>query len=105
MRKTILVIILLIIVVFASGCTGSGSEQTETCVNMTVKEAREIAEDSECVKKGTLQKNYSCNENSKTLWIDLKADEKKELCDPACVVYAENRTAEVNWRCTGFIPE
>lgn len=42
------------------------------------------------------------NENSKTWWFDVSY--RKEGCAPACVVY-QNRTAEINWRCTGFLPE
>jgi hypothetical protein len=42
-----------------------------------------------------------CNENSQTYWIDLNIE--KEGCNPACVIYTENKTAEINWRCTGLL--
>lgn len=29
---------------------------------------------------------------------------EKDGCNPACVVGEENKTAEVNWRCTGALP-
>ncbi|MFO7872751.1 MAG: hypothetical protein R6U26_03920 [Candidatus Undinarchaeales archaeon] len=45
---------------------------------------------------------YNCNENSNTWWIDLEPYEEKELCSPACIVYVENETEVINWRCTGL---
>jgi hypothetical protein len=54
------------------------------------------------MKEGGL-KNFSFyNENSKTWWFDM--DVVKPGCNPACVVFEENRTTEINWRCTGAIP-
>jgi len=49
------------------------------------------------------EKSYVCNENTGTYWINL--DIKKEGCNPACVINLETRTAEINWRCTGALPE
>lgn len=69
---------------------------------MSEKDAREIAETSECINEGSLKGEAFYNENSKTWWFDLDAE--KPGCNPACVVY-EDRTVEVNWRCTGLIPE
>jgi predicted lipoprotein with Yx(FWY)xxD motif len=40
------------------------------------------------------------NDNSKTWWLGIQIT--RPGCSPACVVY-ENRTAEINWRCTGAI--
>lgn len=45
--------------------------------------------------------SYACNENTATYWIDLNMT--RAGCSPACVVYLANRTAEINWRCTGLI--
>jgi len=47
------------------------------------------------------EKTYVCNEYTSTYWINL--DIKKEGCNPACVVNIANRTAEINWRCTGLL--
>ena len=69
---------------------------------MSEKGARSIAETSECIKDGALKDNAFYNENSKTWWIDLDID--KPGCNPACVVY-EDETVEINWRCTGLIPD
>ena len=46
------------------------------------------------------EKTYVCNEGTGTYWIDLNLT--KTGCNPACVVNVEDRTAEINWRCTGL---
>jgi len=74
---------------------------------LTLEEAMAIAEDSECTEKATLTDTYIYNENSKTFWIDIDMmpEFENELCYPACVVSEETKTAEINWRCTGALPE
>lgn len=69
--------------------------------SMTETEVRQIAE-SACGSIGNLTGEMSYNPNSKTYWIDL--DTVRPGCSPACVVFEQDRTAEVNWRCTGAIP-
>lgn len=69
---------------------------------MSEKRARSIAETSECVENGVLEENAFYNENSKTWWVDLDID--KPGCSPACVIF-EGEKVEINWRCTGLIPE
>lgn len=64
-------------------------------------EAKAIALASDCVKEGTLKETHFCNPNSGTWWIDIAAD--KPGCNPACVISAADKTAEINWRCTGLI--
>jgi len=73
---------------------------------LTYEEALLIAQDSECTEKGTLTDTYIYNEFTKTWWIDLemKPQFENELCNPACVVNEETKTAEINWRCTGALP-
>ncbi|MEA3230004.1 MAG: hypothetical protein U9P44_03740 [archaeon] len=72
---------------------------------LTIDEAKEIAQNTECTEKGNLTDNYMYNENSKTWWIDLdmKDEFEKEYCNPACVVYEYTKTAEINWRCMGLM--
>ena len=70
---------------------------------VTIEEAICIAEQSECVHEGQLTETFFYNENSKTWWIELDAD--REGCNPACVVSEVTKTAEINWRCTGLLPE
>lgn len=65
---------------------------------MSLDEAQIVARNSEC--SGSLTESAFYNENSRTWWIEL--DLAKDGCAPACVVY-ENRTAEINWRCTGLL--
>lgn len=82
--------------------------QSEYCIkkgtnySMSYEEARRIALSSECVENATLSDVYTCNNITGTWWIDLNMTEKKEGCHPACVVFVENKTAEINWRCTGL---
>lgn len=68
---------------------------------LTLKDAKQIARESECSDR--LTGNYSCNNASGTYWLDLGI--QKEGCNPACVVDIEHRNATINWRCTGFVPE
>lgn len=84
-------------------------EQGESCVKsetkeeMSLSEAKEIALQSECVEEGSLIEEYFCNEDTGTWWIDL--DIQKSGCAPACVINVSTGEAEINWRCTGLIPE
>ncbi len=80
-------------------CEGVFGE--EHCHEMSLTEAQEVAVNSECGDR--LKGPSMCNEVTRTWWLDL--DINKEGCNPACVVDVETRRAEVNWRCTGLIPE
>jgi len=68
---------------------------------LSYDEAVKIAQDSECVSEGRLTTDHFCNTSSGTWWIDLEID--KPGCSPACVIDTVNKTAEINWRCTGLI--
>ena len=70
---------------------------------ITQEQAVMIAQNSDCVKEGNLTDEIMYNEITQTWWIDLELKETKEYCNPACVVYVANRTAEINWRCTGAV--
>lgn len=70
---------------------------------MTIEEAMVIAQNGECVQEGTLTNNYVYNEDTRTWWIDLDPYTEREECNPACVVYEDTKTAEINWRCTGAL--
>jgi predicted lipoprotein with Yx(FWY)xxD motif len=65
---------------------------------LTSSEVRAIA-DSAC--GSNLSDAILYNNNSKTYWIDI--NEAKQGCSPACVIWEGNKTAEINWRCTGAI--
>ena len=67
-------------------------------------QALDIAKNSECTALGTLGGDVTYNNYTKTWWIDLVPKEPKSGCNPACVVWESNNSAEVNWRCTGLIP-
>jgi len=71
--------------------------------DLTYEEALLIAQESACTKEGNLTNASFYNENTKTWWIGLDAE--KPGCAPACVVSEDTRTAEINWRCTGAIPD
>ena len=70
---------------------------------MSYQEAVEIVRSSECLERGQLKGTHFCNEFTGTWWIDL--DIEKPGCMPACVIRVVERTAEINWRCTGVIPK
>lgn len=70
---------------------------------MDYETAKKVAEQSECLQEGSLKGEYFYNKNTKTWWFDLNID--KPGCNPACVVSEETQSAEINWRCTGLIPE
>jgi len=80
-------------------CEGVFGE--EYCHEMSLIEAQNIAVSSEC--GNYLEGQSMCNETTKTWWLDLNIE--KEGCNPACVVNVETKQAEINWRCTGLIPE
>lgn len=74
----------------------------ETGEEMTLEEARVVSgRTSLC--RDQLKEFAFCNETTGTWWIDREND--KEGCNPACVVNIKSKNVEVNWRCTGLIPE
>jgi len=69
---------------------------------MSLAEALSIVLTSPCTEDGAMpEETYSCNSYTGTWWIDLDID--REGCSPACVVDIEDRSAEINWRCTGLL--
>ena len=72
-------------------------------LKMGEADARTIAEKT-CIKGGEALQEGTYNENSKTWWFDANLNATKPGCSPACVVSAETKTAEINWRCTGALP-
>lgn len=82
---------------------------SETCVSpgenkMAFKEAMKLALSGECAKMGMLAEKGNCNAYTGTWWIDLDLFEKKEGCNPACVINVDTKATEINWRCTGLNP-
>ena len=73
---------------------------------MSLTDARQLAENSNCSVQGDLTSNAIYNPNSKTWWIDINMhpEFRKANCNPACVVYEGTGKTEINWRCTGAIP-
>lgn len=47
------------------------------------------------------ERTYFCNKITGTYWFNLNIT--KPGCSPACVVNVENRSVEINWRCTGLL--
>jgi len=76
-------------------------QKKDTDIKLSLSEAKRIAIQGQCGDK--LKDTYICNEITGTWWIDL--DIEKEGCGPACVINVETKTAEINWRCTGLIPD
>jgi len=71
------------------------------CNGMSLDEAKSIARKGEC--GWNFKDTYSCNETTKTWWIDLDID--KPTCNPACVVNTDTKESEINWRCRGLISQ
>ena len=96
----------------AHGCKASAGytwcESSQKCVRawetpcqLTASEALGVARASACTEAGNISDaNPMYNNNSRTWWFDILI--KPTGCSPACVVF-ENRSAEINWRCTGAI--
>ncbi len=83
-------------------------EQEDVGPKLPKDKAYKIADDSEeCSMAGIAKEDHVYNEITKTWWIDLEREPEleKDGCNPACVVNEETLEAEVNWRCTGLIPE
>ena len=75
---------------------------------LTMTDAISAAQASECAQEGTLATEgltsiLACNPGTGTVWIGMEPFEPKSGCNPACVVDVADRTAEVNWRCTGLV--
>ncbi len=66
------------------------------------EEAKAIAE-AQCIKGGESLSDGMYNSFTKTWWFDANLNATKEGCHPACVVWEETKTTEINWRCTGLI--
>jgi len=83
------------------------TEEIDTQPTLTLEQAVEIAQNTECTEKGELKQTSDYNGVTKTWWIDLEMKEefKNELCNPACVIKETTKTAEINWRCTGALPQ
>lgn len=79
------------------------NQLVEINLSMPEAEARSIAEKS-CIKGDEALGTGTYNENSNTWWYDANLNATKAGCNPACVVSAESKKAEINWRCTGAIP-
>ena len=108
--KRLALILSILLLLLTIGCDDDdNSPKQETCIDtktgalMTLEEALQIAEDSECGQEGSIKDTYMCNPDTGTWWIDLEIE--KEGCSPACVVDIDDKTAEINWRCTGVVPE
>jgi len=87
-----------------------GVREDEACLgpeggSMFLTEAQALAQESACTEEGFLGEGGMCNTETGTWWLDFEPTEPKEGCSPACVVNIETNEAEINWRCTGLIPE
>lgn len=105
-KRSLAMALMVLLAGLLAGClTTVPNEATSplSSPTMTEAEARAIAGQSACAEIGALKETAFFNANTGAWWIDLAAD--KPGCAPACVVDAAAGTAEVNWRCTGLLPE
>ena len=99
-----LALLAVMVVVVAAPVFSAPAPQSSAATpapKLSEAEARRIAEQSACTKEGTIKETEGYNPNSDTWWFSLGTP--KGGCNPACVVSAINKTAEVNWRCTGLL--
>jgi hypothetical protein len=103
MNRNNVTAILIVLVILIVGWWYLFRPKTE--VGLTLSQAKIIAQNSECVQKGTIGENGTYNQNSKTWWIDFTPNPQyaQNLCNPACVVSEASNTAEIDWRCTTAI--
>lgn len=85
--------------VFASEICKAKTTQT----TMEFKEAKKIAQNGNCMSLGKLKEKHWCNEITGTWWIMLET--KLKGCNPACVIDLETKKSEINYMCTGLLPE
>ncbi|MGC9310308.1 MAG: hypothetical protein ACP5E4_01135 [Candidatus Aenigmatarchaeota archaeon] len=83
----------------ATFCTAPTGE------TMHINEALIAAGSGKCTDFGILTEDYLCNDYTGMWWLGLAPYEPKAGCNPACVVNVATGQAEVNWRCTGALPE
>ncbi len=89
-------------ILLVSGCvtkTQNDCIKNSTGERMGFEEAVAIAKAGECGDR--LKENHFCNEITGTWWMDLNIE--KSGCNPACVINVANKSAEINWRCTGLL--
>ncbi len=97
---------ILLLMMTLGGCTPPAPQVTEKQpveTGMTEAQAKTIAE-ATCIKGGESLATGYYNEITKTWWFDANLNSTNTGCNPACVVFEETKTAEINWRCTGAIP-
>ena len=106
MKKVFALLFAGVLAVFLAGCPQQTAEEfctdADSGTEMSFSEAKQIAEASDCVNEGPLKDEHWCNNATGTWWISLNVD--KPGCSPACVVKISDKTAEINWMCTGLIP-
>ena len=109
-RTLVIAFMAILGIILISGCVEEKPEaefctKTGTEYKLSLEEAKQIASASECGEQGTLKDTYMCNEGTGTWWIDLDPNTEKKGCNPACVINVVTKQAEINWRCTGLLPE
>jgi hypothetical protein len=103
-------IALFLVAVFALILAGCVQPEEQYCADPTsgaqlgLAEAAQIAyANSECKAVGQFSNTSNCNPNSGTWWFGLETNQTG--CAAACAINVVNRTAEINWMCTGLLPE
>jgi hypothetical protein len=101
-RIFVIVVILTGIGMFIIFINKTTPQSSKTSKKMTETQARVIAQQI-CIKGGETLGVGIYNKNSKTWWFDANLNSTRPGCNPACVVNAETKKTEINWRCTGLI--
>lgn len=97
---------ILVVLVAVGALFYFGVFDKDNCNNMKISDAITLARESICADEGVLLENSAtCNEYTRTIWIDLDLFEDKTGCNPACVVHTDSEDIGVNYRCTGLLPD
>jgi NlpE N-terminal domain len=97
----VMVIVVAVPVFSAPAPQNSAATTATPTPKLSEAEARRIAEQSDCAKQGAIKETEGYNANSDTWWFSLGTP--RGGCNPACVVSATTKAAEINWRCTGLV--
>ena len=89
-------LMLILVLLFVVGCQSCADIDNE--VKMSLGEATDFAEISECGDYEFDLENAYCHEESGTWWFGLSME--KEGCDPHCVVDVNAGVSEINEMCS-----
>jgi hypothetical protein len=104
LRKTLLLIGILVLLGVGSWYLFFRTD-APVSLDMSGEEARSIAQASQCAQKGAVDSfgTFSSSLNTWSFNLTVNPEFVRTECNPACIVSAATRTADIDWRCTGLV--